>query len=114
MVAEAIGSLARTPYLYVADNGLPYILKVRTAYAALHGMTAYTNQANNGYFVGRPRHAWIQSTNADNNHVFRRKIPTNSGALAPGQPLAPGTAIAGPLDGLSWVVHGHVGEKVRA
>lgn len=117
MPTEAIGSLQRAKYLYVADDGKTYTISMRTVYAAASKLTAYGNQATQGPFPGHPRHAWIVSTNnttpGANGRQLRRKVPFAAAAIATaGQGLAPGATVTG-IDGLTWLAEGHVGEKIR-
>lgn len=118
MPNEQLNGLQRSKYLYVADDGKTYTISMRDVYAAASRLTKYTNQANQGPFPGKPRHAWIvakdnTSPGAAGKAPLRRKVPFGQAALATaGQGLSPGATVTG-IDNLSWLVEGHVGEKVR-
>jgi hypothetical protein len=97
----------RANYTYTSDTGTTYFITTRSVDAAATGFTV--DSGNPEVPIGmRPRHIWAETVNS-NGYIQRRKfyVPTVGSGYWNGS----NTTVS--ADGLSWLITGRVGEKVR-
>lgn len=108
-MAESITDFSRTKYQYTADNGQKRVLNVRTVFNTAGGGLIPADGTETGIQKAHfARHIWLEATTRQTNgNPYRRKVYFNNASYAA---VINAASYAG-LDGLSWTVEGHEGEK---